>query len=75
MLSTLYPEYDWLPWKFAQSPKKFWDDISNQKRFLEWAGNQLGVKQYSDWYKVTPKVVTHISITSFIGYTSTWQHK
>jgi hypothetical protein len=52
LLHTLYPEYNWLPWKFSHIPKNFWTDNKNKKQFLDWAGNQLGIKDYSDWYKV-----------------------
>jgi hypothetical protein len=56
LLSTVYPEYDWLPWKFYKGPKNFWTDLKNQRKFLDWAGKQLNVKDFSDWYSVTHKV-------------------
>jgi hypothetical protein len=56
MLSTLYPEYDWLPWKFSKSPLNFWEDVKNQRKFMDWAGKQLRIKEMSDWYKVSQKV-------------------
>jgi hypothetical protein len=56
LLIAVYPEYEWLPWKFTQSPKNYWIDIQNKKKFLDWAGKQLGIKEPSDWHKVTPKV-------------------
>ena len=56
LLSTAYPEYEWLPWKFVQAPKKFWADNNNKKMFLQWAGKQLGIKDYADWYNVSTQV-------------------
>ena len=51
-----YPEYDWLPWQFEQCPQHYWSDIKNVRKFMEWAGKQLNVKEISDWYKVSNTV-------------------
>jgi hypothetical protein len=56
LLSKLYPEYDWLPWKFAICPRNFWDDIENQRKFMDWAAKELKVKDMSDWYNVSQRV-------------------
>ena len=29
------------------------EEEANQRKFLDWAGEQLGVKQFSDWNNVT----------------------
>ena len=56
MLSVVYPEKDWQFWKFTRSPKFVWDDVKNQRKYLDWAGKELGIKEMNDWYKVTAKV-------------------
>jgi hypothetical protein len=57
MLSTIYPEYDWLPWKFNEPcPPNYWESVNNQRKFIDWAGKQLSVKEMSDWYKVSKMV-------------------
>jgi hypothetical protein len=56
LLAAVYPEYDWLPWKFCRCNEKYWDDPKNHKKFLDWAGKQLNIKEMSDWYKVIQKV-------------------
>jgi hypothetical protein len=55
-LVGVFPEYNWLPWKFAATPKNFWQDLKNQRNFMDWAGKQLNIKDMSDWYNVTQKV-------------------
>jgi hypothetical protein len=60
MLSSLYPQYDWLPWKFEKCARYFWDDEKNQRKFLEWAGKQLKINEMSDWYKVTTKHISEL---------------
>jgi hypothetical protein len=56
MLSTVYSEYEWLPWKFILCPKGYWDDMKNQRNFLQYAAKELKVKEFSDWYRVTQQV-------------------
>jgi hypothetical protein len=56
MLSSMFPQYEWLPWKFTHCPPNFWNNVDNQKKFIEWAGKQLNCNEMSDWYKVSQKV-------------------
>jgi hypothetical protein len=57
LLSTMYPKYDWLPWRFEMCPRGYWDDVNNQIKFINWVSKQLNIKQMSDWYKITHKVL------------------
>jgi hypothetical protein len=56
MLSSVYPEHNWLEWKFDRRPVNFWTNLGNQRKFLDWAGKELKIKELDDWYKVTLKV-------------------
>ena len=56
LLSNAYPDYDWLPWKFEQCPRNYWNDIKNVRKFMEWAATQLNVQELSDWYNITYRV-------------------
>ncbi len=60
-MSSVYPEYEWLPWRFSQVTKGFWNDMKNQRNFMDWAGNQLNYKIREDWYKVSAKVINFSS--------------
>jgi hypothetical protein len=53
MLQDLCPEFRWVPWHFSNLPHGFWDDPKNQKQALEWLQKELGVRKWSDWYRVT----------------------
>ena len=57
LLSAMYPDYEWLPWKFEKVPENFWNKFENIKWFMEWVGKQLGIKELNDWNKVTQKQV------------------
>jgi hypothetical protein len=62
LLSEIFPDYDWLPWKFERCPNGFWDNIRNQKKFLEWAANELKIKNMSDWYNVSKQVTGYLKL-------------
>ena len=56
LLSSLIPNYHWLPWKFHIVPKNFWNHPDNQLRFLQWAAQEFKIKDMSDWYKIKSTV-------------------
>jgi hypothetical protein len=56
MLSSVYEKYDWLPWKFGVTPRGFWEEKENCKKFLEWAEKELKINEKDGWYNVTYKV-------------------
>jgi hypothetical protein len=53
----MYPQYDWLPWKFDVRPQNYWEDKNIRIKFVNWASQQLGIKEMKDWYKITNKVL------------------
>jgi hypothetical protein len=59
LITSLFPEYQLLPWKFAVSTHHFWGKVENQRKYLDWAAEQLNVKEPSDWYKLGAKVVNY----------------
>ena len=56
LLSSVFPEHEWLPWKFERCPNGFWDDSKNQRDYIHWVAKQLSIKNNSDWYDVKNKV-------------------
>lgn len=36
-------------------PRHYWDNIDNQRKFLEDIAEKLKIKTMEDWYKITPK--------------------
>lgn len=55
LLTTVFPQYGWLPWKFPKS-KLFWQDPNNWKHFLDHISKNLNVNKMSGWYKIKPEV-------------------
>lgn len=56
LLLNVYPEHNWEPWRFSKTPNAYFKDLKNQRKFLDWAGKQLKLKNTSDWYNVSLKV-------------------
>ena len=53
LITTIYNDYDWLPWMFKSSPRKYWEDKNNVVKYMNWLANKLNINKNEDWYKVT----------------------
>ena len=65
LLTEVYPEYDWLPWKFLVCPKSYWENPKSQKLFVDWAAKELNLLTNNDWYNVTIHVNIIISLLPY----------
>jgi hypothetical protein len=44
-LATLFPEFGLKPWLFEyQQPRGLWQDTQNQRRYIKWLEEKLGIK-------------------------------
>jgi hypothetical protein len=60
LFCSVYTEHDWLPWKFERISAGFWENVANQRKYLDWVASQLNIYDFSDWYKVSFKVTLPI---------------
>ena len=44
-------------WLFNSTSQGFWAKAYNRKRYLKWLGEELGLKEYEDWYQLTRSVL------------------
>ncbi len=56
VITTVYKDHNWLPWKFKHVTKHFWLEMENQRNFLDWVALQLNYNDKEDWYNITSKV-------------------
>ena len=56
LISSVYEDFEWLPWQFKYNQTQYWNDFNNQKYFIDWIASEKEVKKMSDWYNVTAKV-------------------
>lgn len=61
ILQAIYPEHNWMEWKFSQVSRGYWDDSKNLKQFLEWLGKELNIKRREDWYRVSIQQIRKIA--------------
>ena len=52
MLKHIFPEHDWLEFRFSMAPKGYWDSHKNLVRYMDWLGAVLGFMEMDDWYEV-----------------------
>jgi hypothetical protein len=45
-----------LPWRFGKTPKNYWENVNNVKKFITWASKQLNIKEMNDWYNISVTV-------------------
>lgn len=74
---TVYPEHNWLPWKFKHLPGThhsvcnllvagFFQEKENQQKFFEYLAQQLNVKKPEDWYEISSSNILELGGASFL---------
>ena len=61
-LKEIYPSVRWHPWNFSNmkvSPG-FWSSPDNRRAYVQWIGEQLGVREPKDWYNISREQVLKI---------------
>ena len=54
LLCEVYPDFDFKPWKFKQSPQKFWNDDNNGRLYVEYLCKLKGYSVPDDLHKLVP---------------------
>jgi len=78
-LQGVYPEHNWMIWRFHTVPRGYWEMVMNdqceQKRIIDWLGDQLSIKSVDDWYRISTskirKLVRLESSKTFLQMIST----
>ncbi|MEO2017892.1 MAG: hypothetical protein ABGZ53_26370 [Fuerstiella sp.] len=52
-MRDLVPNYDWLPWLFSKTPRRFWDDAANRQAYMQWLEGKLQINREEDWYELS----------------------
>jgi hypothetical protein len=57
-LQSVYPEFEWHPWRFKRSPgESFWKDKVNQRKFFDWLANEMGITRPQGWHAVNKNII------------------
>ena len=57
LVMSVYPEHNWLPWKFGKVPVGYWNTKDNQRKFMDWFATQSGIYCMEHWQSITKKQI------------------
>lgn len=66
MLSTVYPEHEWLPWKFTKIPARLRTDPETTKLALAYLEKTLPIRTPDEWYRVSRSDLDNLGVASVI---------
>ena len=67
MLSKIYPNYKWEPWRFKRAPRKLFSDPNEIKAALNFVEKQLMFSSLEDWYRISNLQLKEIGLLSLFG--------
>jgi len=55
LLRNIFPNLEFLPWKFSKLPSGFWESLPNQKQYMKWLSKRLNREEGNpeSWFSVT----------------------
>ena len=56
-VKAMFPEYEWLEWKFGMVSNGFWQNVDNRKLYTDWLGKELGYTEPEHWYCITKQII------------------
>ena len=51
-IQSIFPEHNWLAWKFRKVPDGFWISNDNAIIFMNWLSKELKINSLDDWYHI-----------------------
>jgi hypothetical protein len=51
-IQDIYPDYEWLPWRFKTCPRGYWNKRENILFFLNYLSKKLDVRSIAEWKEV-----------------------
>ena len=52
-LQNVYPEHEWMLWRFNIVPIGCWQNEKYRKDFFDWLGKHSSYTDMDDWYNIT----------------------
>ncbi len=64
-LLTVYPNNNWQAWQFEHLKpwQEYWRDRTNQRKFMDYVGDQLNIHTLDDWYNISLSSLSSIKGT------------
>ena len=67
ILLTVYPEFDWLPWKFHQLPKFSWKNPELLEKALRFVADKLHLQTVEEWHRVTSTQLNGLGVATLFS--------
>ena len=65
-LRSIYPEHEWIAWKFNQVSPQFWANKENHKKLFDQLEKELNIQRLEDWYRISLNQISKVApITLF----------
>eukprot|EP01127_Copromyxa_protea_P018899 TRINITY_DN6034_c0_g1_i2.p1 TRINITY_DN6034_c0_g1~~TRINITY_DN6034_c0_g1_i2.p1 ORF type:complete len:495 (+),score=68.20 TRINITY_DN6034_c0_g1_i2:18-1502(+) len=68
VLEVVYPDHEWISWKFKNCSSGFWKSIDNRREFIMWVGSEIGICDLDDWYKVNQSDLKKYHVSGMLSY-------
>lgn len=52
-LQSIMPEIEWQPWRFRENVRGFWQQLDNQRLFMDYISKELNIIDQRDWKRVS----------------------
>jgi hypothetical protein len=53
LVESIYPNHKWKTFRRHIVPNGYWNNMENQKQFIDWLGKHLGFNLKEDWYNIS----------------------
>ena len=67
LIQTVFPEHNWMPWRFARSPGYCFSSMNNRRLFIKWVTDRLDIHKLEDWYRISLRQLTNGLKPIFLG--------
>jgi hypothetical protein len=68
ILISVYPNHNWLRWKFGGFNTEYWEDKQNLRDVVDWISKELRISSLEDWYRVSQTQIEKIAPLSSLFY-------
>lgn len=65
MLRTLFPEVEWLPWKFKRLSMESLDDDAVFEKIIKVLENEFNIKNPEEWNRVSENKLRKLKVKSY----------
>jgi hypothetical protein len=68
MLNAIYPDYDWVPWKFKNPPSNnLRRDPEMIRKALDYIETETGIKSPKEWFSVTESILKNLGVYALVS--------